>query len=101
MRNLHNDHHYLIIVDLVQDTVFPLAYPILVIAGQFFAATGTRVFTQTLDAVNDPSPVPIREALDLLHRRWFDEKFIVDDLAKSHQRAPAGAPKSMTGIISR
>jgi len=34
-------------------------------------------------------------------RKWIqDPQSKVDDFAKSHQRAPGGAPESMTGIVS-
>jgi len=64
------------IEDLIQDPIFPLSHTIFFLIRQFFTTMRARVLGQALNAVNDPRSILLRDGLDLLHRRRFDEDFI-------------------------
>jgi len=64
--DLDHDHGRIGVLNCVKDAVVSLTYPILVLAGELFAAMRARIGSQALDLPDDPLAILGWESFEFL-----------------------------------
>jgi hypothetical protein len=90
MANLYYDHDHLLVSDLIDDPIVPLAHTVSLLSRQLVDTDGSRIFGQRVNAGENLPKIPIRDSTQIP-----GNGFAEDDPISSHASSgPSGVPRS-------
>ena len=72
-RYSYYDNYHLVIFYLVKDPIITLSESVFFLNGEFLTTMWAGVLGKTLNAVDNPLSIPLRDRFQFLHSRGFDE----------------------------